>query len=191
MWTAIAVWVGALGLAGYEIHETQGDGRRQLEQRFAIRADLASRFVQTYAAEVLTRERAQATSRLTKPRVAAADFKAVVVGGGYQAAVLLDAKGRLLQIAPAKPELLGTQIGNRYPYLRSALKGRAAVSPVVPAAAGGAPVVEFAAPFDTPQGRRVLSGPSRARRGGWWSRSLRRACMRHCPPPAAGSRGPG
>ena len=155
---AIAVCVVAFGAVGFEIYETQGDGRRQLEQRFAIRADLASRFVETYAAEVLIRERAQATAQLTKPRVAAADFGAVVVGGGYQAAVLLDSRGRLLRIAPEKPELLGTQVGERYPHLRSALKGTAAVSAVVPAAAGGAPVVGFAAPFDTPQGRRVLSG---------------------------------
>ena len=155
---AIALWFAALGVVAFEIYDTQGDGRRQLEQRFAIRADLASRFVQTYAAEVLARERAQATTQLTKPHVAAADFNAVVVGGGYQAAVLLDARGRLLQIAPAKPELLGTQIGSRYPHLRSALEGKAAVSPVVPAAAGGAPIVGFATPFDTPQGRRVLSG---------------------------------
>ena len=155
---AIAVWVAALGVVAFEIYETQGDGRRQLEQRFAVRADLASRFVQTYAAEVLTRERAQATTQLAKPRVAEADFKAVVVGGGYQAAVLLDAQGRLLQVAPEKPALLGTQVGSRYPHLRSALKGKAAVSSVVPAAAGGAPVVGFATPFDTPQGRRVLSG---------------------------------
>jgi diguanylate cyclase (GGDEF)-like protein/PAS domain S-box-containing protein len=155
---AIAVWVVALGLVGYEIYKTQGDGRRQLEQRFAIRADLASRFVETYAAELLVRERAQATTQLARPRVADSDFKAVVVGGGYQAAVLLDAQGRLLQIAPEKPSLLGTQIGSRYAHLRSALKGKAAVSEVVPAAAGGAPIVGFATPFDTPQGRRVLSG---------------------------------
>ena len=155
---AIAVWMLALGLVAYEIYETQGDGRRQLEQRFAGRADLASRFVETYAAELLTRERAQATTQLANPRVAASDFKAVVVGGGYQAAVLLDSRGRLLQIAPAKPALIGTQVGSKYPHLRSALKGKAAVSPVVPAAAGGAPVVGFATPFETPQGRRVLSG---------------------------------
>ncbi len=148
----------ALGLVAFEIYETQGDGRRQLEQRFAIRADLASRFVETYAAEILTRERAQATTQLAKPRVAESDFKALVAGGGYQAAVLLDAQGRLLQIAPAKPALIGTQVGSKYPHLRSALKGKAAVSPVVPSAANGAPVVGFATPFDTPQGRRVLSG---------------------------------
>ena len=111
----IAVWVVALGLVGYEIYDTQGDGRRQLEQRFAIRADLASRFVETYAAELLARERAQATTQLAKPRVAESDFKAVVVGGGYQAAVLLDAQGRLLQIAPEKPSLLGTQSGTGTP----------------------------------------------------------------------------
>ena len=152
---AIAVWIVALGVVAFAIYNTQGDGRRQLEQRFAIRADLASRFVETYAAEVLTRERAQATTQLAKPRVAAADFNAVVVGGGYQAAVLLDARGRLLQVAPAKPELLGKQVGNLYPHLRSALNGKAAVSPVVPSAADGAPVVGFA------DALRHSAGPSR------------------------------
>ena len=155
---AIALGMVALGLVAFEIYDTQGDGRRQLEQRFAIRADLASRFVETYAAEILTRERAQATTQLAKPRVAEADFKALVAGGGYQAAVLLDAQGRLLQVVPAKPALIGKQVGSKYPHLRSALKGNAAVSPVVPSAANGAPVVGFATPFDTPQGRRVLSG---------------------------------
>ena len=52
---AVAVWLAALGLVAFEIYDTQGDGRRQIEQRFALRADLASRFVETYAAEVLTR----------------------------------------------------------------------------------------------------------------------------------------
>ena len=155
---AIAVWMIALGLVGFEIYKAQGDGRSQIEQRFALRADLASRFVETYAAEVLTRERAQATTQLAEPRVAAREFKAVVAGGGYQAAVLLDARGRLLQVAPEKPELLGTQVGSRYPHLRMALKGKATVSPVVPSALDGAPVVGFATPFDTPHGRRVLSG---------------------------------
>jgi diguanylate cyclase (GGDEF)-like protein/PAS domain S-box-containing protein len=155
---AVALWALALALVGYEIANTHADGRRQLEQRFAIRADLASRFVETYAAEVLTHEQVQASAQLARKHTSERDFKAVVTGGGYQAAVLLDSDGRLLQVAPAKPSLIGTRVAARYAHLRSALAGRPAVSRVVPAATGGASVVEFAAPFDTPHGRRVFSG---------------------------------
>ena len=89
----------------------------------------------------------------------------MVVGGGYQAAVLLDAQGRLLQIAHG--EARAARHADREPltlHRAALLKGKPAVSPVTCTAAGGAPargapVVGFATPFDTPQGqRRVLSG---------------------------------
>jgi diguanylate cyclase (GGDEF)-like protein/PAS domain S-box-containing protein len=154
----LAAWVLAIGVVAHQIYEAQGNGRRQLEQRFALRADIASNFIATYAGETLARERAQATAQLARPHVSQRDFQAVVIGGDYQAAELLDAHGRLLRIAPAKPALIGTLVGSGYAHIRSALKGQPAVSIVVPAAAGGAPIVALAAPFDTPQGRRVFSG---------------------------------
>jgi len=154
----LVVWLAAVGLVGQIIADVQRDSRRQLEHRFAIRADSAARFIEIYAQEVIKREQAQAAAQLTKPRVTGRDFDSVVTGGGYQAAVLLDERGRLLQVAPAKPALIGKSIGQDYAHLRSALAGRPAVSRVVPAAATGAAVVGFAAPFDTPQGRRVFSG---------------------------------
>jgi len=72
--------------------------------------------------------------------------------------VLTDARGRLLQIVPRKPSLIGKPVAFDYAHLRSALSGTAAVSRVVPAAVDGAAIVGFATPFDTPQGRRVFSG---------------------------------
>jgi len=77
---------------------------------------------------------------------------------GFGAAVLLDSRGRVLQVQPAKPALLGQVITGKYAHLASAVAGRAAVSNVVPSAARGLPVVAFAAPFPSPQGRRVFSG---------------------------------
>ena len=69
---AIAVWSVALGVVAFEIYEEQRDSRRQLEQRFAIRADSAARFIETYAREVIAREQAQATMQLAGPHVTAA-----------------------------------------------------------------------------------------------------------------------
>ena len=154
----LLAWVLSIGLVAHTIQQVQRDGRRQLEERFEIRADIAARFVQTYAREIIKREQAQAAAQLAKPRVSRRDFDALVAGGGYQAAVLLDARGRLLQIAPAKPALIGRPVGQKYAHLRSALSGVPEVSRVVPAAANGTPIVGFATPFDTPQGRRVFSG---------------------------------
>jgi diguanylate cyclase (GGDEF)-like protein/PAS domain S-box-containing protein len=154
----LVVWLLAVGLIAAGIDHVQRDSRRQLEQRFEIRADIAARFVETYAREIIKREQAQAAVQLTGARVTRSEFDGVVAGGGYQEAVLTDARGRLLQVAPHKPSLLGKPVGLRYEHLRSALQGKPAVSRVVSAAAGGAASVAFAIPFDTPQGRRVFSG---------------------------------
>ena len=137
----LAVWVIAVALIAQAVHDVQRDSRRNLEQRFELRADLAARFVQTYAQEILLREKAQAAAELSGPRVTRRDFEAVVTGGGYRAAVLTDARGRLLQIVPRKPSLIGEPVAFDYAHLRSALSGTAAVSRVVPAAADGAAIV--------------------------------------------------
>ena len=77
---------------------------------------------------------------------------------GVSAAILLDRDGRVLEVLPAKPALVGTIIIGRYPHLRAAVAGRAAVSNVVSSAVRGDPVVAFAAPFETRWGGRVFSG---------------------------------
>ncbi len=154
----LVAWLVAVGLVAHAVHAVQQDSRRQLEERFAIRADSAARFIEVYAREVIAREQAQATAVLAGPHVTRRDFDGVVAGGGYQAAGLFDRHGRLLQIFPAKPDLIGQPIGARYDHLRSAMAGTPAVSEVVPAVADGAPIVAFAAPFETPHGRRIFSG---------------------------------
>jgi signal transduction histidine kinase len=87
------------------------------------------------------------------------DFTRSVTGFGYPAAVLLDARGRVLHVVPDNPAVVGTDLTDRYAHLRTALmEGRPTVSVVVPSTARGMPVVEFAVPFDTASGRRVFSG---------------------------------
>ena len=155
----LAVWlvltcIGAAILTGVERAT-----REAVVQRYHLRVGLAADFVTAIVGDLITRQRTQASAFLTDETVAARDFTRSVDGFGYPAAVLLDGDGRLLQVLPPNPALIGQMISDRYPHLNTAVaEGRPAVSPVVPSAARGMPVVGFAVPFDTPYGLRVFSG---------------------------------
>ncbi|MEV6303387.1 PAS domain S-box protein [Actinoplanes sp. NPDC051861] len=155
----IAVWL-VLTLAGVTgLMLLERSGRDTLAQRFDLRVQLVSDFVTSYVADLIDRERVQAEAFLTEPVVDERDFFRSVNAFGYPAAVLLDDQGRVLHIAPRNKSMIGRRLAENYPHLRVAsVEGRAAVSPVVPSAAKGLPVVGFAVPFETPYGRRVFSG---------------------------------
>ena len=104
------------------------------------------------------RERVQAESLLAGVDVTYADFERVVESFGFEAAVLLDADGRLLQIWPAKPALIGKDMTIEYAHLRTAVAGKVGVSQVVLSAARAVPITAIAVPYDSVAGRRVISG---------------------------------
>jgi diguanylate cyclase (GGDEF)-like protein len=149
------VLVASAAAAGVGLAISQSDARAGITQRWDARTQLSALFVQTYVDQLFSRE--VDVSRVSLSR-RTADVTEASHAFGFSNAVLLDARGALLSVYPAKPELLGTVIAPTYPHLTAALGGRRAVSPVVPAAANGQPVVGFALPFETPQGRRVFSG---------------------------------
>ncbi len=145
-------------MLGLGLWRSQASSRLDLEQRFATRADLSSRFTSSYVADLVSREQAVAIRRLSGAEVSSAEFARLVEDLGFGAAVLLDDKGRLLAVVPANPQILGKTIAPQYKHLVAAEAGRVGVSGVVPGAAHGQPVVAFATPFGTPSGRRVFSG---------------------------------
>lgn len=155
----LAVWL-ALTLTGVAgLVWLERGGRETLAQRFQLRVQLVADFVTSYVADLIERERVQAEAFLTEPTVDERDFFRSVNAFGYPAAVLLDSRGRALHVAPRDTTITGRQLADLYPHLRTAtFEGQPAVSPVVPSAARGEPVVGFAVPFDTPSGRRVFSG---------------------------------
>ena len=136
----------------------QAQGRHALEDRFALRAALGATFVTAFAADIIDREETIGSELLGADVVDADDFDRVVQTFGFEAAVLLDSDGRLLHAAPAAPHLVGTDLARKYEHLRLAVAGVPAVSNAVASAAESRPIVGFAAPFETAQGRRVLSG---------------------------------
>ncbi|HYH49910.1 MAG TPA: diguanylate cyclase [Acidimicrobiia bacterium] len=151
----LTVVVGAMaaGLAW-----SQSASRRELAERFQTRGEVGARFVETFAVQLLEREAFVAGRQLAGDRADSRRFSDVVDAFGFEAALLLDSSGRVLHGAPPNPALVGERITDQYDHLRQAVAGTMAVSNVVPSAVRSEPVVAFAAPFDTPQGRWVFSG---------------------------------
>ena len=143
--------------SGWELLRRQAQSEQELIDRFRIRAEIGSKFLSSYAKDILTREALEAGAELNGD-VSAAQFTRFTRTLGFPAAVLLDRAGRLLAVEPASAALLGTQVGGKYAHLSAALEGRATVSNVVSSAARSVPVVGFAVPIETDRGRRVFSG---------------------------------
>jgi signal transduction histidine kinase len=140
------------------LSDVQQQSRRDLKDRFALRAGLGARFTESFVNDLVANERSRAHTQLSGQDVSQGEFERVVDALGFQAAVLLDSRGRIERVYPDDPSLVGTEIASRYPHLSAALRGDTAVSPVVPSASRHVPVVGFAIPFDSAAGRHVFSG---------------------------------
>ncbi len=155
---ACVLVLGLLGGLAFVTVRAQRESRQQLEERFELRNALGASFTSSYVRSVLSAERRRAQSLLDGERVSAQQFWRAVDALNFEAALLLDERGRVLRVWPSKPEILGTQVGARYAHLRAALRGEVGVSDVVLSAAEAKPVVAFAVPFEGSGGRRVFSG---------------------------------
>jgi diguanylate cyclase (GGDEF)-like protein len=159
-WPRLLVAVASISLvcgAALALLTSQASAHREVAQRWTAKAGLSADFAGTYVTQLTSREQLVASRTLTRSHPAAA-FASDVGGFGFPAAVLLDARGRALAVAPPAPQLIGTQIAAKYAHLTAALHGHIAVSNMVLSAAKATPVVAFAVPFRTPQGLRVFSG---------------------------------
>jgi PAS domain S-box-containing protein len=155
----LTAWLVLCGTLVSAVLWAQRSSERDLRQRFELRTAIGADFISRYVADLIERERSQAVQFLSAVTVDSRTFAQSVAAFGYPAAVLLDQDGRLLQVVPDNPDLIGQNLTARYPHLRTAVQQRRpAVSPVVPSAARGVPVVGFAVPFATPSGQRVFSG---------------------------------
>ncbi|HEY1451118.1 MAG TPA: sensor domain-containing diguanylate cyclase [Solirubrobacteraceae bacterium] len=147
-----------LAVLGTGIVLTQNQAKSHLEASFALRGESSAQFVATYLSEQASREREAADRFLSAPRVPAGRFSVVAASLGSSGAVLLDSAGRVLDAVPARPLLHGAPLSSRYPHLAEAERGRIGISEVVGSPVSGDAVTAIAVPFQTPAGRRVLSG---------------------------------
>lgn len=155
---AVALWLAVVAGATGAVFHVQDSARHDLEARFALQAKEGARFAQLYVGEVFRRQHNQAVELLSGTAPSEERFELVTLSLGYPAAVLLDDRGQVLNVAPADPAMIGRDLTLGYEHLREAVAGNKAISAVVPSAATGLPILAFAVPFDTPTGRRVFSG---------------------------------
>jgi diguanylate cyclase (GGDEF)-like protein len=164
-WTLVLASLALLLLLGTlatAIVLSQRQSRAQVISAFKLRGSSSATFVSTFIAQQAAREQQTAQQLLAGAHVSAERFGIVVAAFGSRAAVLLDSRGRLLDVVPADPALLGKPIADRYAHLTAAEHGQIAVSNVVASAARGAPVAAIAVPFQSSAGRRVFSAAYRA-----------------------------
>jgi diguanylate cyclase (GGDEF)-like protein len=154
---ALLVSACVVGGLAWFLAASQASARHSLVERLGARVQLGAEFTTLYADDLFARERQVAESWLAAD-VNAKGFARASAGLGLPAAMLLNARGRLLAITPDQPRLIGRSMSLRFPDLDVALAGRPTVSNVVRVADRTVPVVEIAEPFATVHGRRVLSG---------------------------------
>jgi diguanylate cyclase (GGDEF)-like protein len=155
---AVAVgWIVVMLALAELLATSQAHARRDVAQKLTARTHAGAEFSSLYVKDLLARERQQAASWLTGRRPTRLSLARSSQALGFSAALLVDRGGRVLQTAPAQPDVMGVTITGLDPYLRPALAGRPTVSNVVQSAMG-LPVVATAVPFATASGRRVLSG---------------------------------
>jgi hypothetical protein len=155
---AVIGWLASIAAFSVILSSSQASARRAIEQRLVARTASGAEFASLYVKNIFVREHQQASILLGAHKTTPQAMERASSASGVSTAVLLNRGGRVLQVLPAKPALIGRDIAVKYAHLASAVAGRPAVSNVVPSAAQGLPVVGFAEPFQTRSGRRVFSG---------------------------------
>jgi diguanylate cyclase (GGDEF)-like protein len=146
-----------LGVLATGIELTQQQAKSRLKSNFALRVESSAQFVATYLSEQASREHEAATRFLAASRVSPARFRVVAGSLGSAGAVLLDGGGRLLDAVPSHALPIGSPLAARYRHLGEAEHGHVGISGIVTSPVTGAAVTAIAVPYQTPQGRRVLS----------------------------------
>lgn len=156
----LVVFTAVLLLAAFAqiLASQERQARDDLVRRFRVRGQTGVQLISSYIRDVGGREATFAAKRLSDPQPSREAFEAMVDSFGFEAAVLLDAEGNLTHVYPHREDILGQNLAGRYAHLSRALSGQTAVSDVVPSAAKNLPVVAVAVPYETPHGRRVVSG---------------------------------
>ena len=139
------------------VHQSRADEHDALRGRLDSRVAASARLIGDHVGDLQAQAATVAGRRLTGD-VDRGWFLDFVQDQGYDGAVLLDARGRVVVSAPEDGPPAGVPLAERYAHLREGLRGRAVVSDVVGAANPQVRVVSFTVPFETPEGhRRVLS----------------------------------
>jgi diguanylate cyclase (GGDEF)-like protein len=156
--------VAVVVVLGGALHASQVSSQRQLAERFQARGDLASSFAATWVAQLTAQEASAAVDWLSGTEHLDTSLATTADLFDFRAAVVLNSHGVALAAYPQVAASQDAAVPAEHRHLSSALRGQTVVTSVVESASRGVPVVEFAVPYYTPDGRRVFSGAYDLRR---------------------------
>lgn len=136
----------------------QATATKDIEDRFALRADTASTFMTAYINQVMTRERELASLRLGTEQVTHEQFLLYVESLNFGPSILLDSEGNVIEAAPLNEDIIGSNLSKKYDHIEKAVNGKANVSNKVESAVQGIPIVAFVTPYQSAAGTRIVSG---------------------------------
>jgi signal transduction histidine kinase len=145
------VMLGVVAVLGYVINSSQNSSRTAAKQRFAAGATIRSQLTSS----LLATSSASVNGAAAKLTANAASLDRVVATSHLAYAVILSRDGRILASSSHAPAAALARLADRPTYLRNALSGKAWLSGLLPAASGK-PLIDWAAPFTSPQGKRIL-----------------------------------
>lgn len=146
-----------LGALGVFIARSQQEGRSRVISNFKLRGSASATLVSTYIAQQAERQRITAEHLMSGALVGASRFRTVTDAFGAQGAVLLDHRGVVLNVTPARAGRIGESLLNAYSATREALAGRTSVSDVLPGPNGLASIVTVGVPYGSGARRRVFT----------------------------------
>jgi diguanylate cyclase (GGDEF)-like protein/PAS domain S-box-containing protein len=139
------------------VHQYRAGERAAFHNRLDTRVAASARLIGDYVGDLEAHAATLAGRRLAGD-IDHGWFLDLVEDQGYDGAVVLDARGRVIVSAPEDGPRAGVPLAERYAHLSEALRGRTVVSDVVGAVNPQIHIVTLTVPFETRDGqRRVLS----------------------------------
>jgi diguanylate cyclase (GGDEF)-like protein/PAS domain S-box-containing protein len=143
------------------VHQSRQGERAALRERSSTRIAATARSIGGDVAE-LQKHQAEVASRRLRGVIDDTAFAELTQDQGFDSAIVLDARGRVIAAAPAGIGVRGTLLARGRPHLEEALAGGRGVSDVLTATRPDTHLVALSVPFEDVRGdRRVFSGAYR------------------------------
>jgi signal transduction histidine kinase len=150
-WSGL-VLVGLLAAFAYALVSSHRSAQREIEARFHDRAEVTATVIDSVFVAAGAQTQAEARVELGGAHIPPSALRERVRASRLLHASVLDAGGRVL--ASTDPRLAGGAV--RAPHVDRAARGRPALSDVRPRPDGNGRMIEWALPFQSRQGMRVL-----------------------------------
>jgi len=153
---AVILFVALVVASAAALRSEHATARRDLESAFAERAKVSAALTRSLFESTTASARATDAKLYGGKRVSQAAVDAGAAAGKSTDLLVLAADGHIIAASANTPAPVRQAMASRPPVVRDALAGRAFALSDVMALGPRNAVVQFALPFDTPSGKRVL-----------------------------------